>query len=148
MEIKIATFRELSREELYDLLQLRAAVFVVEQDCVYQDIDGKDQKALHVMGYLNSDLIAYARVFKPGDYFKEASIGRVVVAKNNRSGGFGKAIMKAAINACESRLKSDIITLSAQTYLVRFYNDLGFETTGEEYLEDGIPHIKMIRAAT
>lgn len=148
MDIKIATFKELSREELYDLLQLRAAVFVVEQDCVYQDIDGKDQIALHVLGYSNSDLIAYARVFKPGDYFKEAAIGRVVVAKNNRSGGFGKAIMEAAIKACESQLKTDIISLSAQTYLVRFYNDLGFKSTGQEYLEDGIPHIKMVRTAT
>ena len=92
---KISVFNELSIVELYDLLQLRSEVFVVEQDCVYQDIDGKDLKALHVLGYKNEKLVAYTRVFKPGDYFKEASIGRVVVKASERQHQYGYEIMKS-----------------------------------------------------
>jgi ElaA protein len=145
LTIHIKTFNELATQELYDLLQLRSEVFVVEQDCVYQDLDGKDQKALHVMGYKNEDLVAYTRLFKPGDYFTEASIGRVLVKKSERQHNYGYAIMNASIEAIKKRYKETLIRISAQTYLRKFYGNLQFKEVGEAYLEDGIPHINMIK---
>lgn len=145
IDIKVKTFQELTTQELYDVLQLRSEVFVVEQDCVYQDIDGKDQQALHIIGYKNNNLVAYTRVFKPGDYFKYASIGRVVVRENERQYQYGYDIMKASIEAVKTHYNQTKIKISAQTYLKRFYNNLEFFEVGEEYLEDGIPHIAMIR---
>ena len=139
------SFNELTTQELYDLLQLRSEVFVVEQDCVYQDVDGKDQKALHILGYKEEKLVAYTRVFKPGDYFTEASIGRVVVKQQERQYKYGYDIMNASIKAIATHYKEKVIKISAQTYLKRFYNNLGFFEVGEEYLEDGIPHVGMIR---
>lgn len=146
LEIKSKSFNELSTTELYDLLQLRSEVFVVEQDCVYQDIDGKDQKALHILGYSGKNLVAYTRIFKPGDYFDEASIGRVVVKETERQHKYGYAIMKASIEAIKTYYNKSEIRISAQTYLKRFYNNLDFKAVGEEYLEDGIPHINMIKS--
>ena len=145
METQLKTFSELSTRELYELLKLRSEVFVVEQDCVYLDIDGKDEKALHIMGNLNGSIIAYTRVFKAGDYFKEISIGRVVVKDTARKGGYGKLIMQETIAAIYKRFGTRPILLSAQVYLLDFYKDLGFVSEGEEYLEDGIPHITMIK---
>ncbi|MFK7781558.1 GNAT family N-acetyltransferase [Psychroserpens sp.] len=145
LSIKTKTFQELSTQELYDILQLRSEVFVVEQDCVYQDVDGKDQNALHVLGYKNNVLVAYTRIFKPGYYFEEASIGRVVVKVTEREHQYGYDIMKASIEAIKYNYKVNTIKISAQTYLKRFYNNLEFYEVGEEYLEDGIPHIGMIR---
>lgn len=145
LDIQTKTFNQLNTTELYDLLQLRSEVFVVEQDCVYLDIDGKDTKALHVLGYKDDKLVAYTRIFKPGDYFKEASIGRVVVKENQRQEGYGYDIMNASIYAIKNYFKTSDIRISAQTYLKRFYNNLGFKEVGEEYLEDGIPHINMIK---
>ena len=144
--ITVKTFEDLNIRELYELLQLRSEVFVVEQDCVYQDLDGKDQKALHIIGTRNGKIVAYTRCFKPGDYFAEAAIGRVVVAEEFRKDGYGHQIMKASVAAISEHYKTNIIKLSAQTYLIDFYNSLGFKTTGESYLEDGIPHIAMIKA--
>ncbi|WP_439153364.1 GNAT family N-acetyltransferase [Winogradskyella sp.] len=146
LKIKTKTFQELSTKELYDLLQLRSEVFVVEQDCVYQDIDGKDQKALHILGYKDDDLVAYTRTFKPGDYFEVSSIGRVVVKDTERSHNYGYDIMNASIKAVKNHYKENRIKVSAQTYLKRFYNNLEFFEVGEEYLEDGIPHIAMVRS--
>ena len=143
LEITIKTYNELTKKELYDALQLRAEVFVVEQDCVYQDVDGKDDKAIHVLGYKNVRLVAYTRIFKPGDYFEESSIGRVVVAEKERQYKYGYDIMKASIAAIKNNFKTNKITISAQVYLKRFYNNLEFIEVGETYLEDGIPHIKM-----
>ena len=145
LQIKIKTFNVLTTQELYDLLQLRSEVFVVEQDCVYQDVDGKDQKALHVLGYKDEKLIAYTRVFKPGLYFKEASIGRVVVVENERQFKYGYSIMEASIEAIKEHYNETTIKISAQTYLKKFYTNLGFSIVGEEYLEDDIPHIAMIK---
>ncbi len=139
------TFDDLSTRELYEFLQLRAAVFIVEQDCPYQDLDGKDQEALHVLGKEGNLLVAYTRIFGPGAYFEEASIGRVVTAESARGKGYGKQIMEVSIRTVEERFRTRNITLSAQSYLVNFYRELGFVETGEEYLEDGIPHIKMVR---
>ncbi|SDR73776.1 ElaA protein [Formosa sp. Hel1_31_208] len=146
LEIKVKTFQELSTQDLYDILQLRSEVFVVEQDCVYQDIDDKDQKALHVIGFKNNKVVAYTRVFKPGDYFELASIGRVVVAAKEREHKYGYDIMNASIDAIKEKYNETEVKISAQTYLKRFYNNLEFYEVGEEYLEDGIPHIAMIKA--
>lgn len=146
LRIKIKTFEELTTQELYDILQLRSEVFVVEQDCIYQDLDGKDQKALHILGYKSEKIIAYTRVFKPGDYFREASIGRVLVKENERQYKYGYAIMKASIEAIKNDNKESIIRISAQTYLRKFYGNLEFKEVGETYLEDGIPHIHMIKS--
>lgn len=144
LEIKVKTFQELTTKELYNLLQLRSEVFVVEQDCVYQDIDGKDEKALHVIGYKSDKIVAYTRLFKPGDYFNLSSIGRVVVDKNERQYKYGYNIMEASIKAIEEHYNKTEIKISAQCYLKRFYNNLNFFEIGEEYLEDGIPHIGML----
>lgn len=145
MKFVVKKFKELSIEELYAILQLRSEVFVVEQDCVYQDVDFKDQKALHVFGIKKDIIVAYTRIFKPGDYFKEASIGRVVVKDIERKYGYGFELMKASIEAVKSEFNTIKITISAQVYLTKFYNSLDFKQVGEEYLEDGIPHIEMIR---
>ncbi len=145
LNIKTKSFKELRTQELYKLLQLRSEVFVVEQDCVYQDIDGKDQKALHILGFENETLVAYTRIFKSGDYFENASIGRVVVAETKRDKQYGKLIMEASIKAIKDNFSRNKITISAQVYLKKFYSDLGFKADGEEYLEDNIPHIKMIK---
>ena len=99
LNIQVKIYDELSINELYGLLQLRSEVFVVEQDCVYQDIDDKDQKAIHVLGFKNNKIVAYTRIFKPGDYFKEASIGRVVVSEKERKFKYGYDIMEASIKA-------------------------------------------------
>lgn len=146
MQVRIKNFEDLTLNELYDLMALRSAVFVVEQDCVYQDIDGKDRKALHIIGYKEGKIVAYTRCFDKGFYFEEAAIGRVVVAKDQRKYGLGHDIMKASLKAIQDHFKTDSIKLSAQQYLVKFYQSHGFKTIGEGYLEDGIPHIAMIRS--
>ena len=138
-------FKELSTEELYSILRLRSGIFVVEQDCVYQDLDDKDQKALHIIGIRNDEVVAYTRIFKPGDYFEEASIGRVAVKKNERMHGYGRDIMMASIETVKEYFNETTIRLSAQLYLKDFYNSLGFYQVGEPYLEDGIPHIAMLK---
>ncbi len=145
INILVKTFNQLTINELYSLLQLRSDVFVVEQDCVYQDVDGKDQKAIHVLGYKDEKIVAYTRIFKPGDYFEQASIGRVVVKESERQFKYGYDIMKASIDAVDFHFRVTNIKVSAQTYLMKFYNNLGFKKVGEEYLEDGIPHIAMIK---
>ncbi|GAA4280243.1 GNAT family N-acetyltransferase [Gaetbulibacter aestuarii] len=146
MTTVVKTFEELTKQELYDLLQLRSAVFVVEQDCVYQDLDGKDTKALHVLGFKNDKIVAYTRIFGPGVYFEQASIGRVIVAKNERRHDYGNQIMKASIEAIKERFNETTIKISAQCYLNKFYTNLGFKAFGDTYLEDGIPHVSMIKA--
>ena len=145
LEIKVKKFSELSLTELYDILRLRSEVFVVEQDCVYQDIDGKDEAALHIIGYKNEKIVAYTRCFEPGYYFEEAAIGRVVVKDSERKFGYGHEIMKASDRAIQQYFQTSNIKLSAQQYLIKFYESHGYQTTGEGYLEDGIPHIAMVK---
>ena len=140
----IKEYNQLNLNQLYDLLQLRSEVFVVEQNCVYQDLDGKDEKALHVLGYVDNELVAYTRLFKPGDYFDEASISRVVVKSNYRNFGYGYDIMNTSIDAVKHYYKTSNIRISAQCYLKQFYSNLEFRVEGKEYLEDGIPHINML----
>ena len=145
IQIHIKNYNELTTEELYSLLQLRSQVFVVEQNCVYQDIDGKDQKSLHVLGKKDNVIVAYSRIFKKGDYFKESSIGRVVVDKKSRHLQYGSQIMQASIEAIQNTFDTKIIKISAQLYLENFYTGFGFKPTGNSYLEDGIPHVAMIK---
>jgi ElaA protein len=145
LKIEVKKFSELELTELYDILQLRAEVFVVEQDCVYQDIDGKDQEALHIIGYKNGKIVAYTRCFKPGYYFEQAAIGRVVVKESQRKFRYGHEIMKASDKAIQQHYNTSGIKLSAQQYLIKFYESHGYKSIGEGYLEDGIPHIAMIK---
>jgi len=143
MEFKLKAFQELSVNELYAILQLRSEVFVVEQNCPYQDLDGKDHEALHLMGFDETGLIAYARLLKPGMSYKEAAIGRVVVAPGKRGKNSGRELMIQAIEQCSNAFGTDTIIISAQQYLEKFYSSLGFVTESNVYLEDDIPHIKM-----
>ncbi|MFY8098046.1 MAG: GNAT family N-acetyltransferase [Flavobacterium sp.] len=142
---KIKRFNELSVQELYQILQLRSEVFVVEQNCVYQDIDGKDEKALHVLGYYEEVLVAYSRLFAPGLYFENASIGRVIVKEVFRDKKFGHDLMKISIETIKQIFDTHFITISAQQYLKNFYESHGFVQTSQMYLEDDIPHIEMKR---
>lgn len=142
-EFKIKRFNELSTTELYQLLQVRSEVFVVEQNCVYQDIDGKDRKALHVLGYYDNQLACYCRLFDAGDYFEHSSIGRVVVAPKFRDLKLGHVLMQTAISAIADFYQKTTIQISAQLYLQKFYESHGFVKTSEMYLEDDIPHIAM-----
>tara|TARA_B110000977_G_scaffold63681_1_gene86634 strand:+ start:3936 stop:4385 length:450 start_codon:yes stop_codon:yes gene_type:complete len=140
----IKSFDELIKNELYDLLKLRSEVFVVEQNCVYQDIDDKDIKGTHFFGQDGSDLIAYLRVMEVGVlYPNHMSIGRVVVKQTHRNKKLGNEILANAIDFCRKKFPKTPIKISAQTHLKSFYNQLGFEFKGEAYLEDGIPHCAM-----
>ncbi|MFR9167034.1 MAG: GNAT family N-acetyltransferase [Dysgonomonas sp.] len=140
---EVSSFDGLDTDSLYAILRLRAEVFVVEQSIVYLDTDNKDQSAIHLQGYIGDDLVAYCRLFKKGDYFDEAAIGRVVVSPKYRNIGYGHHLMHKAIELMHTLLKEDVITISAQKHLELFYKAHGFESTGDEYLEDTIPHVKM-----
>lgn len=140
-------FNMLTVQQACDVFQLRSEVFVVEQDCVYQDIDGQDANALHLLAYDDSEtLVAYARIFEKGakdpDY---AWIGRVVVRQSYRKKRLGHELMKQAIGIIEKTHVHAPIKISAQSHLVRFYAALGFVATGKNYIEDGIPHSEMVR---
>ncbi|MBZ4044610.1 GNAT family N-acetyltransferase [Flavobacterium hibisci] len=140
---KIKPFEALTVHELYDLLKLRSEIFVVEQNCVYLDIDGKDKKALHLIGEYDSKIVAYVRLFDAGISFDNASIGRVVVDADYRDRKWGHDLMREAIAAIKSNFGKDKITIGAQLYLKKFYESHGFVQTSEMYLEDDIPHIEM-----
>ncbi len=144
---RIKHFNELSIEELYQIFILRIAVFVVEQNCPYQDADGKDQKSFHLMGFDEShELVAYARILPARISFNEVSIGRVVTSQTARKTGSGKELMKIAIQFIEKQFGLLPIRIGAQCYLTKFYSGFGFEIAGKEYSEDNIPHIEMLRS--
>ena len=143
MKIVVKTFKELSVEEIYQILRIRSEVFVIEQKCIYQDIDGKDEKAIHMMGKNNKEIIAYTRILDRGEYYDLPSISRVVVTKKNRGKERGKRIMEESIKYINKNLKEKTIVLAAQKHLENFYRELGFIPEGKEYLEDEIPHQKM-----
>lgn len=145
IEWKIKRFEALLTNEIYSILQLRSKVFIVEQNCVYQDVDGKDYKALHLIGEYDGKTVAYARLFKSGDYFENASIGRVVIDSDYRDKKWGYNLMGEAIKGIEHHFQEKMITISAQLYLQKFYENNGFVKTSEMYLEDDIPHIEMKR---
>ena len=141
-------FDQLTLQELYAILELRSKVFVVEQNCAYQDPDGKDQSAWHLMGMENDVLIAYTRILPPGVSYPEPAIGRVVTSPAHRGSGLGRELMKRSIEHCEKIFGNTPITLGAQRYLENFYHSLGFFPSSNEYIEDGIPHIEMTRKAS
>ncbi len=138
-------FPDLSVYELYTLLQLRSEVFVVEQNCVFQDMDNKDQQCWHLMGWIDHELIASARIVPPGLAYNEPSIGRVVSNPTFRKTGAGRRLMEEAIEKIIQLYGNQPIRIGAQLYLKKFYKSLGFEPQGDIYLEDGIKHIEMIR---
>jgi ElaA protein len=147
MQWIVKTFEELTTTELYALLRLRSEVFVVEQNCVFQDMDNSDQRALHVLGYdADQELVAYTRLFSPGIKYDMASIGRVVTSKKARGSGAGRELMVYSIVTVEERFGKVPIKIGAQQYLQKFYTSLGFVQSSEMYLEDEIPHIEMIRS--
>jgi ElaA protein len=137
-------FKELTNEELYQIFRLRISVFVVEQNCPYQDADGKDLKSLHVTGKQNGELIAYTRIVLPGVSYKEISIGRVVTSTEARRTGAGKILMKKTMEFIKKEFGNVPIRIGAQLYLQKFYESFSFVRQGDEYLEDGIPHIIML----
>ena len=138
-------FDDLTIDELYDILQLRNEVFVVEQNCAYADLDNKDQVAWHLMGIDEGKLLAYTRILPSGISYTDPSIGRVVTAPSVRKSGLGKELMIHSIQTCEKLFGKTSITLAAQVYLKKFYTSLGFAVSGEAFKEDGIDHIKMTR---
>lgn len=140
---KIKTFENLSVNELYDILRLRSAIFVVEQNCVYLDPDGKDKLALHLFGEFNGEIVAYARLFKAGISFDNCSIGRVTVDANYRDRKWGHDLMRESIAVIKLHFGESKITIGAQLYLKKFYESHGFIQTSDMYLEDDIPHIEM-----
>ena len=144
MNWKIEKFNDLTTNELYEILRLRSEVFVVEQDCVYDDCDNKDQKAHHLFLEDNNKIIAGLRILNKGVSYDEISIGRVVVSKEYRKKGISREMMRKAIDFIENNLNENEIRISAQAYLVNFYKSIGFKEVSKEYLEDNIPHIEML----
>ncbi|MCH1418120.1 MAG: GNAT family N-acetyltransferase [Flavobacteriaceae bacterium] len=138
-------FQALTTEELYKILALRAEVFVVEQNCPYQDVDGKDLQSIHVLGYIKNQLVAYARVLGQGVSYQEyPSLGRIVTSRSIRGKNFGHDLVNFSIKVCQKNFPGQPIKISAQAHLEMFYNKHKFKATGEAYLEDDIPHIGMI----
>lgn len=143
MELTVKHFNELTTKELYAIIKARVAVFVVEQNCAYQDLDGKDLAAYHVFLSDNGDVKAYVRVLDRGVSFKEVSIGRVITTERKK--GYGEIVMKEGIRIAKEKFGADKIRIGAQVQASGFYEKLGFKrVSGSEYLEDGIPHIEMI----
>ena len=142
----LKNFNDLTPGELYAALQLRNEVFVVEQNCVFQDADDKDQGSYHLLGYYDGKLVAYTRLVPPGHIYDEPSIGRVVTSPSARGSGAGKELMKESIHQAYSLFGIKPIKIGAQLYLKKFYEGFGFKQVSASYLEDGIPHIYMIKA--
>ena len=142
METVILHYSELDRDTLYDILQLRMSVFVVEQDCVYMDIDGRDRDAYHLICREDGVIKGYLRILKPGIFFKEASIGRVIAI--DRRKGIASMMVSSAIDFIRDEMHEDRIRIESQVYAAGLYEKLGFVKDGEEFLEDGIPHIQMV----
>jgi ElaA protein len=143
IEWKCSHFNELDVHELYAALRLRSEVFVVEQNCVFLDMDNKDQDSYHLFGWKDGQLLAYTRLVPAGIAYKEASIGRVITASTARGLGVGKELMEVSIRELYRLWGNQRIRIGAQLYLKKFYESLGFRQSSEMYLEDGIEHIEM-----
>lgn len=143
MNIEIKKFEELSIYELYEILKIRAEIFVVEQECPYNDVDGKDIKSTHIMIKNNGKIEGYLRVLPPGISFESSSLGRVLIKEEGRKKGLGKILLKEGIKHVFQVYKENVITIGAQAYLIDFYKSFGFEPISEIYLEDNIPHLNM-----
>ena len=137
-------FNDLTSNELYQVVHLRNEVFVVEQNCVFQDADNKDQQCFHLMGFIENDLAAYTRLAPPGYIYKEPSIGRVVTSPAYRNKGLGYELMKKSIEECKHIFGDDAIRIGAQYHLKKFYTSFGFKQVSDIYMEDGIEHIYML----
>ena len=144
MKWSCKAFKDLSLDEFHDIIQLREIVFVVEQDCPYLDVDGKDKEALHVFGEYEGNIVATTRILKPGISYDEVAIGRVVTSPTLRGMGMGKQLMEESMKFVKLHFANVPVRISAQTYLLRYYKSFGFIETGEEYLEDNIPHFEML----
>ena len=142
---RFVSFDALTARELYAVLRLRTAVFVVEQGCVFQDMDGADADAMHLLGTATGELVAYARCLAAGAKFVEASIGRVITCHSVRGSGAGRVLMNQAISCLSQQWGPQPIRIGAQARLEQFYKQHGFLKTGAPYIEDGIPHIEMLR---
>ena len=142
MDTVILHYSELDRDTLYDILELRMSVFVVEQDCAYMDIDGRDVDAYHMICRENGEIKGYLRILKPGAFFKEASIGRVIAVDRRR--GIATEMVSSAVDFIRDTLHEGRIRIESQVYAAGLYEKLGFVKDGEEFLEDGIPHIQMV----
>jgi ElaA protein len=143
MEWKCLGFNSLTTIDLYQILKLRSEVFVVEQECIYNDLDDLDQQAIHIIGMKEEKLVAYARILPSGTRFPKVSIGRVVIHPNYRSKGTGTELMNVSIAYAKKQWSPSVISISAQQHLQKFYGTIGFNTVSDMYLEDGIPHVKM-----
>lgn len=144
MEWKMKRYKDLTIEELYSILKVRNEVFVVEQNCPYQDCDGKDKKAYHLFLEDNGDVIAYTRILEKGVSYDEISIGRFLVQEKHRRKGLAKEMLKRAINFIEESLNEKSIRLSGQVYIKDLYKSFGFKEVSDIYLEDNIPHVEML----
>ncbi|WP_202077638.1 GNAT family N-acetyltransferase [Caldalkalibacillus salinus] len=145
MSWKLKTFSELSKQELYDIITARINVFVVEQDCPYPELDGKDQDSYHLF-YIEEKgaIAAYSRILPPGVAYDEASIGRVIVNKKYRGKGLAKDMLRQALDMIHYKLDAKRVKIQAQQYLQHFYASFGFKSVSDMYLEDGIPHVDML----
>ncbi|MFC0469379.1 GNAT family N-acetyltransferase [Halalkalibacter kiskunsagensis] len=148
MNWTVKSFKQLSTEELYEIIRLRIEVFVVEQQCPYQELDEKDQQAFHLLGKENGELKAYSRLFESGVVAEDASIGRVIVKESARGKGYGQVLLSHSIEYLEKRGEEKSILIHAQQYLERFYQSFGFDPISEVYLLDGIDHLDMRRRLT
>ena len=149
MQWKLKKYNELTVDEFHNILQLRINVFVVEQNCPYPELDGKDKIAHHFFAITKekpNQILAYSRIFKPGDYYQEAAIGRVVVHPDFRKEKLGYKLILKSIKQIEKQFKTKEIKIGAQMYLKKFYESQGFKKVEKSYIEDGIPHIYMIRS--
>jgi ElaA protein len=144
MKFKLKKFNELSVDELYDLLRLRQQIFVVEQNCIYLDADGVDKDCLHLLGLVRGKIVAYARLIPKGYTYKTPSIGRVVIDEKHRGKKYAYLLMEKAIELTKKEFKTKKITISAQLYLKEFYQNIGFKTVGDVYLDCDLPHLKMV----
>lgn len=144
MNFQLKMFDELSGKEVYEILKSRNEVFVLEQQCIYQDCDDKDKNAYHLFAEDNGEIIAYLRILKKGIAYDEISIGRVLVRKEYRKKGLARQSMLKAIDFIENDLNEKSIRISAQQYLIDFYGSLGFKVVSEMYLEDSLPHQEML----
>lgn len=144
MDIRLQSFDQLTPQTLYEILRLRSEVFVVEQNCVFLDMDNKDHDSHHLMIYVGHDLAAYCRILPAGLSYAEPSIGRVVSSPKHRGTGAGRIMMEKAIAYTRQLHGNQPIRIGAQLYLKKFYASLGFEAQGDVYLEDGIQHVEMV----
>ena len=144
MSYTIKTFAQLTTEELYEMLQVRTNVFVVEQNCPYPEIDGKDKESYHLFKQIEGEMAAYLRILPPGVSYEQLSIGRVLVQKNYRGQQLGRELMNEALSFIKQQYGEQTIKIQAQDYLRSFYESFGFEAISDVYLEDNIPHIDML----